>query len=85
MPPTSATLPTIQSKQSTSRNVQDDLIHHQLQSEFLTSHKAPHTVDASPSHFTPTNSVSPPKVDKNISQKPASSSLPLKRKRTQTI
>lgn len=79
VPPTSATPPTIQSKQSTSRNVQDDLIHYQLQSEFLTAQKTSHT------HFTPTNNFSPPKADKNISQQPASSSLPLKRKRTQII
>lgn len=84
-PRISATPPTIQPQQSTSRNLQDDLIHHQLQSELLNAQKTCHTVDASPSHFTPTNSVSLPKTDKNISQQPVSSSFPLKRKRTQTI
>ncbi len=58
---------TIQSKHSIVGIVQDDLIHHQLQFEFLTAQKASHMVDAFSSNLTPTNSVSPPKPDKNIS------------------
>ena len=47
--------------------------------------KASHTVDASSSNLTSTNSVSPPKPDKNISQQPGPSSLPSKQKQTQTL
>ncbi len=59
--------------------------HHQLQSEFLTAQKTSHTVDASSSNLTATNSVSPPKPDNNVSQQPDPSSLSPKQKRTQTV
>ena len=58
---------TIQSKQSIVGIVQYGLIHHQLQFQFLTAQKASDMVDAFSSNLTPTNSVSPPKPDKNIS------------------
>ena len=76
---------TIRSKRSTVRVVQDDLIHHQLQSELLTAQKAFHKFDASSSKLISTNSVLPPIPGKNIFQQPDPSSPLPKQKRTQTV